>query len=186
MIVRSLCYVLIFFLIVSCNKEDDSSIGKCGSVVCLNGATCVDKTCLCPTGFSGITCETVDTPVSIIVRTVGLTNFPQKDSNNENWDPDGLPDIFFQIYKEFEPIYTEIQTHDNAMHTENYNFIPNQLAITEVTTPHRIVLLDFDFSTHDILGEIVFTPFDGKSLPEEILLGAGEDVTFRLTVDYNF
>lgn len=188
MIVRSLCYVLIFFLIVSCNQKDDRGIEKCGKIACLNGATCVDDTCLCPTGFSGLACETLETPISIVVRTVILTNFPEKDSNNESWDTNGLPDIFFQIYKELDavPIYTEVKTHENAVHTENYSFTPNQLTITEVNTPHRILLLDFDFSKHDILGELTFTPFDGKSLPKEIILGAEEEVTLRLMVDYNF
>ncbi len=187
MIVKNLYLVLFLFLIISCNKEDDiSSVRKCGEVLCLNGAECVDNTCDCPLGYSGATCNVLLTPSRIFVRKLSVTNFPEKDPLGQNWDPDELPDIFFQFFEDTDILYTELKTHDNAIHTEDYVFLPIQLEITNVNTVHRILLRDFDFSEHDILGEVVFTPFDGKSLPKEIILGAGEDVTFELEVDYAF
>jgi len=183
---RSLCLLLIAFLIVSCNKEDTSSIGKCGEVECLNGSTCVDNTCDCPPGLSGSSCETILTPTKILIRKVRLTNFPEKDSFNEDWDLDGLPDVFFQVYKEFDLLYDEEKTYQDAMPTESYDFFPTQLEITEVNRSHRIALFDSDFQIPDILGEIEFIPFDGKSHPKKLILGIGEKVTFRLELDYDF
>ena len=44
----------IFSIVVycSCNKN------KCGSTTCQNGGTCVSSACVCPTGYSGTSCQT--------------------------------------------------------------------------------------------------------------------------------
>ncbi len=36
----------------SCSKN------KCGSTTCANGGSCVDSKCICPTGYSGNSCQT--------------------------------------------------------------------------------------------------------------------------------
>ena len=38
----------------SCSEE------KCKPVVCANGSTCVDGSCICPSGYEGARCETVN------------------------------------------------------------------------------------------------------------------------------
>ena len=54
--------VLIFSILafVSCTKfttkKNGTIIEPCKNVVCFNGGTCVDGTCKCPAGFSGVDC----------------------------------------------------------------------------------------------------------------------------------
>ena len=40
-----------FFAYISCTN-------KCGSTTCQNGGTCSNNTCVCPTGYSGNSCQT--------------------------------------------------------------------------------------------------------------------------------
>lgn len=47
-------------LYISCNKDEGSSITgeiSCLEVLCLNGGTCVDGECMCPTGYYGDSCQ---------------------------------------------------------------------------------------------------------------------------------
>jgi len=48
----------LFIACISCNKGDNSgkTITKC--VTCLNGGQCINDTCRCPAGYTGVGCET--------------------------------------------------------------------------------------------------------------------------------
>ncbi len=59
--IKILFWTLLLLALTSCNKEDDSSNADlCDGVVCLNGGGCLDGTCLCSDGYSGVNCETFD------------------------------------------------------------------------------------------------------------------------------
>jgi hypothetical protein len=55
-----LCFGLV--LISSCKKKavkynDTTNVRPCENVICLNGGSCSDGYCQCPTGYEGLKCE---------------------------------------------------------------------------------------------------------------------------------
>lgn len=60
--IRALFIVLLsagsIVLVSSCKN-------KCGSTTCQNGGTCTDNKCVCPTGFTGNSCETASDAATI-------------------------------------------------------------------------------------------------------------------------
>ena len=54
-----LCLSGTLLLLNACEEEEMmEEMDPCESVECLNGGTCTDGTCSCPTGFTGTNCET--------------------------------------------------------------------------------------------------------------------------------
>ncbi len=47
-------FLMIGVLLLSAGCEVD----KCKNTVCLNGGACKDGTCICPTGYTGVNCDT--------------------------------------------------------------------------------------------------------------------------------
>src|SRR4051812_20503660 len=68
-------------------KSDDSTPSDpCANTVCLNGGTCVDGSCSCPTGYTGSDCGTQKTPVKVSITGIKVTKFPPMDGST-TWDP---------------------------------------------------------------------------------------------------
>lgn len=56
--------LLTITFLTACSDAD-----PCESVICRNGGVCVDGTCDCPNGFSGVNCETTDEPETLRLQT---------------------------------------------------------------------------------------------------------------------
>lgn len=72
---RSSIYVLFIVLFFVAGILSVSSCkNKCGSTTCQNGGTCSDNKCVCPTGYTGSSCETASN-----APTIGTYNCTRSD-----------------------------------------------------------------------------------------------------------
>ncbi|MDX2003565.1 MAG: calcium-binding EGF-like domain-containing protein [Chitinophagales bacterium] len=101
-----------FYLIIPCLflmallhscKED-----KCEDVSCLNGGTCVDGTCDCPSGFTGADCGTVDTVPTSGPRIIFKFRF---DSTQTRLNNLGQPATMPAGHAGQSPIFRKMSAH---------------------------------------------------------------------------
>lgn len=85
--------LLITFSFLTC-KKDQSDL--CEGVICRNGGTCVNGGCNCPENYTGPDCTQQKTPISILMKTITVTQVPQTDGG-AGWDLTSGPDIFVVI-----------------------------------------------------------------------------------------
>lgn len=68
-------FVLLTFSIVTYTS---CTVDKCDNLVCLNGGSCTDGVCKCPTGYSGVLCEdepvVVDPCANVVCQNGGTCN----------------------------------------------------------------------------------------------------------------
>jgi hypothetical protein len=51
-------FLSIFLLVAVVLVSSSCEVDKCKNTVCLNGGACKEGNCICPTGYTGTTCET--------------------------------------------------------------------------------------------------------------------------------
>ncbi len=173
-------------LFASCKKDDP--IDPCENITCLNGGTCVNGECNCPTGYTGPDCGEQKTPSKIRISKIRVTRFPATD-NGAGWDLTSGPDIFVTMEYNGSDIYTHPEFYQNADPSQNYDFTPNiNLNMDHPTDTYIIRLNDYDdFDPDDFMGGIQFIPYsDGNDFPATLFLDAGGDVAFEISVVYTF
>ena len=74
-------------LVDGCKKKKTEAADPCANTVCLNGGTCVDGSCSCPTGYSGADCGTQRTPTKVTITGIKVTKHPALDGGGSTWDP---------------------------------------------------------------------------------------------------
>ena len=138
----------------------------CAGVTCLNGGSCVNGVCNCPTGYTGANCGSEVTPSSMRITKITVTNFV-----NDGWDvfPASSPDIFITVGTGTScssGLYTSTYYQD-AYPGPNYDFIPSSpLVISNPTTPVAICLYDDDLSGSEFMSGVNFTPYQsGADFP---------------------
>ncbi len=175
-------FILLLFL--SCEKSD-----PCDGVQCQNGGVCVSGNCDCPPGYEGKLCQLESTPVSMIIRTVQILNFPQADATGSGWDVLDGPDVYLQIKDAGQVIYTSNTFYEDAISGKNQFFSP-QLSIFFPTRPLTFQVWDYDdgLTNADFMGGIEGPIYRaGEKFPTAFTVQCiGCTVSFEVTVSYYF
>ncbi|HZV68506.1 MAG TPA: calcium-binding EGF-like domain-containing protein [Saprospiraceae bacterium] len=179
-------FVLLPLSVLSLFSCSERSV--CDDVMCENGGICLDGTCDCPVGFTGVHCQERATPDYIRITTLTVTRFPEL-KDNSTWDASDGPDLFFRLFNEKIVIGQPDYLVENAIVDRTYQFDFHFIDITDPAHTYTLQLLDFDGVDikEDFLGEITFIPFENeKGFPETITLDNGGPIAFTMTVDYYY
>ncbi len=127
----------------------------CEFVSCLNGGSCNNGNCLCPTGYIGENCQNALLPSAFRVEALYLTDFPDTDGPS-CWDASGgcYPELYLVIKQGTTTLFTSTY-YPEAMSPGNYSYQPN--------SP-----INFDYST---LYTIQFYDYDGSIVNSELVTG---------------
>ena len=180
--------IIIFALLLATAAMTSCKKDPCDKVACLNGGTCANGICNCPTGYTGSNCGTEKTPTSVTVSKIILTNYPMVDGGGVGWDLSNGPDVFLSINQgstannvQFSGIAYDV-TGSTITYITNfpYNFL-------NPSNTYTIGLWDYDStSADDYMGGIFFTPNNYKSgFPATINL-TYSSISMTLYVTWNF
>jgi hypothetical protein len=181
------------FLFTDCKKKKtEEPVDPCANTVCLNGGTCVDGSCSCPTGYSGADCGTQRTPTKVTITGIKVTKFPGQ-SGTSDWDPyPGYtnPDIFAVIKQGGTTLITTSAISDVPANSVNVLTVASPYNVTDLVTPLNIELLDDDTSpdADDTMGNINFSIYNSTNhFPTTLTVDNGSGtLTFELTLSYTY
>lgn len=164
-----LLILFMLILMLSCSKTEDGD----------------DQ---CPIGFTGKNCDIQITPDSVIITKINVLRFPATNIQGQNWDADGNPDIFVQVWQNDEYIWSSSRVINNVTNDTNYNFIPTDtLALTDPLTQYAIQLYDKDDDGDDYIGGMNFISYyDNNGFPDLLILDDGGEVAFELNLEYTW
>jgi len=175
----------------ACKKKSTTTepVDPCANTVCLNGGTCVDGSCSCPTGYSGADCGTQKTPTKITITGIKVTKFPAL-SGTSTWDPliNTNPDIFVKVTQGANVLITS-STISNV--TTQVNVLPgiNATDLTDITTQLNIELWDEDtppVDANDTMGNINFSIYNSTNhFPATMIVDNGT-ITFEVSLQYTY
>lgn len=177
---KKIIYLMAFFLLTGCAKED-----LCSDDQCKNGSSCNDGKCDCPPGFIGDDCSIQDIPRVVIVSNIKILSFPKYNENGGDWDPGGFPDLFVAIFNEQSMVWISPDFRQDASNFVEYNFssYPN-IHLTAPISLHEVVLFDYDDNRDEYMGSALFVPYT-YGFPNTLKLQQGS-TTFELTLSYVF
>ncbi|MES2516387.1 MAG: calcium-binding EGF-like domain-containing protein [Bacteroidota bacterium] len=172
-------------------KAEEPAADPCANTVCLNGGTCVDGSCSCPTGYSGADCGTQKTPTKVTITGIKVVKFPAL-SGTSDWDPyPGYtnPDIFAVVKQGGTTLITTSAISDVPANSVNVLTV-SPYNVTDLLTQLNIELFDDDTSpdADDSMGAINFPVYtSGDHFPTTLTVdnGAGT-LTFELTLSYTY
>lgn len=156
-------------LFSSCKKEDDPFLNN--------------QAPICPTGFTGPTCDVELEPRSMTIEGVRITDFKMTDSGSWPWDLAGKPDIYIEIQdKDFNILYAS-ETKNNVTNSQNHYF--NCSLKVKPNESYFVFLYDEDTgSSDDFIDNKFFTPYkEGLSFP---LYRIYSKQGFRMEVDFTY
>lgn len=169
-----------------CQKEPTD---PCDNITCLNGGSCVNGTCECPTGYEGADCRLLKTPSSMTIESVVLTDYPTTTSTGASWDVNDGADLFISLntgntatQNEYTSNYYSNVTGQSLTYTTG---LP--VTLTNINGNYTIALWDYDATSNDdLMTGGVFSPADNmNNFPRFVdLTGQGFSVT--LVVKWNF
>lgn len=163
-------------LMPSCSK-DDSLSDPCARVTCLNGGTCANGSCNCPTGFTGSDCGTARIPSRVIITKIVVTRYPATFETN-------APDLRPKMSLNSTQIWESDQYVDDAVSGFEYEFVTN-ISLSSPTSQYALELWDYDpFDPDDFMGGVLFYPISGNSRPSTRNIDAGGNVAFRINLSY--
>jgi len=175
---KSLLFIVIVMLIVSCKRSD------CDYTNCING-NCLDGTCNCYPGFTGTSCDVQITPSLIKITKIDLVTFPSGFFDEEA-EPN--PDLYICVLSQDSIIYRAPTCFTDAVHEQTYSFIPEPpINITNPKGKYEIFLYDYDTADEDDLwGFLDFTPYsDHNQFPKSEILGTG-GLEFKVYYTYEW
>lgn len=131
---------------------------SCEFLGCVNDGICMDGTCICPDGYSGISCELLSEPVSINLKKIKLISFVPFDSTFVYVDGDSqcVNGLKMRIVEGTKMLY-ESNTLDTACSQDNHKFeITNDISFL-TNREYTFELIDIDDG-----GELIMSSFPYK------------------------
>jgi hypothetical protein len=184
-------YSLVIF--ISCKKETIvvQQVNPCANINCLNGGTCANGTCNCPTGFTGSNCGTQATPSKMRITKIEVLKFSATDASGAGWDPLDGPDLLVKVVKGTNVVWESPLQIPNVKPNTTHVVTPdNPIDLTLPKDRYGLELWDWDIADpNDYMGGISFIPYfsETNKFPSTILLECSTcTVSFRLTVSYSF
>lgn len=149
---------------------------------------CLTAGCACETGYTGDECDLVLTPTAVRIESIEILSIPSFD-NGESWDPyEGSPDLTFTLQHMHEEVYSSDVTFEDAETDHRFMFNDLDINLDGVSEEYKLRLLDLDpeDKSHEIIKDLYFTPYgDDHLLPEVIHVSEGNaQVNIRLTFLY--
>lgn len=143
----------------------------------------------CPEGYRGNNCDVQITPDTVFVTKINVTRFPATNSIGENWDSTSNADIFVEIWKNNEHMWTSSLVRQNALADTNHYFIPSDtIALTDPMAQYAIHLYDQDEDEdYDYIGGLNFISYtNDNGFPELMILDERVEVAFELSLEYSW
>lgn len=185
---------LLFLTDCKKKKKSETAADPCANTTCLNGGTCVDGSCSCPTGYSGADCGTQRTPAKITITGIKVTKFPGTKSNGSAWDDIAIsssaadPDIYVNFKKDggSSPLLSS-GTVSDVKNTTSY-ILPNvtPTEITDLVVKYRLELMDEDIGGDQTMGNITFDLYTSSNRFPTTLVVDNGTVGFELTLQYTY
>lgn len=192
--------LLVMFLSVfitqgcSNGSDDDNPEPKQGcqkaSETCKNGGTCNnDGSCDCPEGYSGEYCENEQTPNSIKIKSIKVTEWPFYTSDGEEWDYwSCCPEMYVEVVNSADETKVSVNHKDDANQGKSYTYYSDlPYTVTDVQKEYSLELWDYDESSaDDFMGGVRGTLYnEGDGFPSPIIFQAG-GIKYEMNVEYNF
>jgi hypothetical protein len=170
-------------------KKKKTDADPCANTVCLNGGTCVNGSCSCPSGYSGADCGTQRTPTKITITGIKVTKYPALDGAS-TWDLalNTDPDIFAVVKQGTNTIIsTGVNTNVTGQSIVLSGGVPYD--VTDMVTQMNIELFDQDtppIDSNDPMGNINFSIYNSTNrFPSTLVVNNGT-LTFELTLTYTY
>jgi hypothetical protein len=183
--------LVLAMLFSNCSKDTTLS-DPCASVTCLNGGTCANGSCNCPTGFTGSDCGTRRIPSRVLITKIEILAFPPTD-NGGGWDNNTGPDIFPMVMQGTNVIWDSPDLSRNANSNSTYAFTPSPSLQVNLTTQYAIDVWDYDLddvpfpSPNDFMGGYLFTPSNYSTYPPTVTLNnSTSDLIIKLYLSYAY
>jgi len=186
-----------FSVLVSGGCKKKKEVDPCEGVTCLNGGTCNDGTCACPTGYTGANCGTQITPTKVSIDSIRVTKFPTQTSGGGTWDTfpatgNGLkPDIYCELKAAGGSsvlMTSKAQVVSNAS-TQTYILPIFKTDFTDLVQQYTITLLDDDdLSGSDNMGSFDFSIYSNtNNFPKKYKVSNSTNtIEFELTLSYTY
>jgi hypothetical protein len=171
-------------LFFGCQKD------LCDSVVCLNGGTCANGQCNCPTGYTGSDCSIEAMPTSVRINSMTLSNYPMTTTSGGGWDAlaGNGPDVFLTVN-------TGTSSNRNSFVSGIYNNVLGQslfytnglpLTLNDPNNYYTIGVWDEDTGAYEFMTGVYFIPNYFKTgFPATITLNTA-NMTVVLNVTWLF
>jgi hypothetical protein len=182
---KSLKYTTVFvsllFIFNSCQFEKECYYG------CLFGE-CIDGTCYCDDGWSGIDCRIQKDPSAIKIYRIDIISFPQFNPNGGAWDNGSNPDIYILFRKGTQYLYLQPNYFNNAIHNHLYSVYPqDSITITDLFADYSLSLIDYDESSqHTYMGGIGFKIYNDRNDFPATIVQTYQSLSFRMYVKYEW
>ncbi|MES2762022.1 MAG: calcium-binding EGF-like domain-containing protein [Bacteroidota bacterium] len=179
------------FLFDGCKKKkSEEPANPCANTMCLNGGTCVDGSCSCPTGYMGADCGTQKTPTKVTISAIKVTKFPAMDGS-VTWDPtiNTNPDMFAVIKQGSTTLITTASSNNISAGATTVLSGVSPYDVTNLTSQLNIELWDEDtppIDANDSMGNINFSIYDSSNhFPTTLTVDNGT-LTFEITLSYTY
>lgn len=159
---------------------------------CLFG-NCLDGTCYCDEGWTGVDCRIQKTPTSIKIYRIDILNFPQFNSNGSPWDVGSNPDVYVLFRQESIVMYNQLSSSQNfcftnAINTNTYTVYPqDSITITNLNADYNVSLIEYDETTADVyMGGIAFEIYNDRNEFPHTLVYTTDNISFRIYLSYKW